>query len=194
MLSLNKYIIESIFDEEGQMEDIDRNSEGLNIALKELKQNNKWFNRDSFGAIIRNLTPYNKFGRIYRECIKEDFKQAEDIFLKTLTHIFASKCDNFIKFLHRILYKHLDEVFEYVATNHVVGFGPMLRKSPLHKFDKDDLDKRQFKSYKDSAALLAWASPLAPTSNYMIKIPKDLDKYETEFMVELIKILYKNED
>lgn len=194
MIELCTYIKESIFDEEGQMEDIDRNSEGLNIALKELKQNSKFFNRSSFGAIIKNLTPYNKFGRIYRECIKEDFKQAEDIFLKTLTHIFASKCDNSIKFLHRILYKHLDEVFEYVATNHVAGFGPMLRKLPLHKFDKDDLDKRQFKSYKDSAALLAWASPLTPTSNYMIMIPKDLDKYETEFMVELIKILYKNED
>ena len=52
----------------------------------------------------------------------------------------------------------------------------------------------QFKSYKDSAALLAWASPLAPSSNYMIMIPKDLDKYETEFMIELIKILYKNDD
>lgn len=194
MLSLNKYIIESIFDEEGQMEDIDRNSEGLNIALKELKQNSKFFNRGSFAAIIKNLEPYNKFGRIYRESIKEDFKQAEEVLLKTLTHIFASKCDNSIKFLHRILYKHLDDVFEYVATNHVAGFGPMLRKSPLHKFDKDDLDARQFKSYKDSIALLAWASPLAPTSNYMIKIPKDLDKYETEFMVELIKILYKNED
>ena len=81
-------------------------------------------------------------------------------------------------------------MFEYVATNHVAGFGPMLRKLPLHKFDKDDLDKRQFKSYKDAAALLAWASPLTPTSNYMIMIPKDLDKYETEFMVELIKTLY----
>lgn len=194
MLSLNKYIIESIFDEEGQMEDIDRNSEGLNIALKELKQNSKFFNRGSFAAIIKNLEPYNKFGRIYRECIKEDFKQAEDLFVKTLTRVFASKCDSSIKFLHRILYKHLDEVFEYVPTNHIAGFGPMLRKFPLHKFDKDALDTRQFKSYKDCIALLAWASPLTSTSNYMIKIPKDLDKYETEFMVELIKILYKNED
>ena len=192
MTELYTYIKESIFDEEGQMEDIDRNSEGLNIALKELKQNNKFFNMGSFAAIIKNLEPYNKFGRIYRECIKEDFKQAEDFFIKTLTHIFASKCDNSIKFLHRILYKHLDEIFEYIPTNHIIGFGPMLLKSPFQKSDRDVLDTRQFKSYKDSVALLAWASPLSPASNYMVKIPKDLDKYETEFMVEMIKTLYKN--
>ena len=63
MIDLKTYIYEGIFDEEDQLEDIDRNAEGLNVALKELKQNSKYFNRDSFGAIIRNLTPYNKFGR-----------------------------------------------------------------------------------------------------------------------------------
>lgn len=192
MIELYTYIKESVFDEEGQMEDIDRNSEGLNIALKELKQNNKFFNTGIFDAIIKNLMPHKRFGKVYREYIKEDFKQAEDFFVKTLTSLFAGKCDNSIKFLHRILYKHLDEVFEYVSTNHVTGFDPMFLKSPFHKSDKDKLDASLFKSYKDSVALLAWASPSTPTSNCMIMIPKDLDKYETEFMEELIKILYKN--
>ena len=131
---------------------------------------------------------------ILLNCNKEDFKKAEDFFVKTLTSLFAGKCDNSIKFLHRILYKHLDEVFEYVSTNHVTDFGPMLLKSPFHKSDKDKLDDRQFKTYKDSVALLAWASSSSPISNYMIKIPKDLDKYETEFMMELIKILYEKDD
>lgn len=194
MIELYTYIKESVFDEEGQMEDIDRNSEGLNMALKELKQNNKFFNTGIFDAIIKNLMPHKRFGKVYREYIKEDFKKAEDLFVKTLTSLFAGKCDNSIKFLHRILYKHLDEVFEYVSTNHVTGFDPMFLKSPFHKSDKDKLDARLFKSYKDSVALLAWASSSSPISNYMIKIPKDLDKYETEFMMELMKILYENND
>lgn len=194
MIELYTYIKESVFDEDGQMEDIDRNSEGLNMALKELKQNNKFFNIGIFDAIIKNLMPHRRFGKDYREYIKEDFKQAEYYFVKTLTSLFAGKCDNFIKFLHRILYKHLDEVFQYTSTNHVTGFGPMLLKSPFHKSDKDKLDDRQFKSYKDSVALLAWNSLSSPMSNYMIKIPKDLDKYETEFMMELMKILYENDD
>lgn len=194
MIELYTYIKESIFDEEGQMEDIDRNSEGLNIAIKELKQNKKFFNIGSFASIIVNLNPDKKFGKVYRECIEKDFKQAEDFFVKTLVSIFACKCDNSLKFLHRILYKHLDEVFEYVRTKHEAGFGPILRELPLTRFEKDELNNRQFKSYKDASALLAWASPLSPMSNYMIKIPKDLDKYETEFMMELIKTLYKKDD
>ena len=194
MIELYTYIKEGIFDEEGQMEDINRNSEGLNIAIKELKQNNKFFNRGSFATIIVNLNPDKKFGKVYRECIEKDFKQAEDFFVKTITSLFAGKCDNSLKFLHRILYKHLDEVFEYVRTKHEAGFGPMLRELPLNRFEKDELNTRQFKSYKDAYALLAWASPFSPMSNYMIKIPKDRDKYETEFMMELIKILYENND
>lgn len=192
MIELYTYIKESVFDEEGQMEDIDRNSEGLNIAIKELKQNNKFFNIGNFAAIIVNLNPDKKFGKVYREYIEKNFKQAEDFFVKTLASIFAGKCDNSLKFLHRILYKHLDDVFEYVRTKHEAGFGPILRELPLTRFEKDELNIRQFKSYKDASALLAWASPLSPMSNYMIKIPKDLDKYETEFMMELIKILYEN--
>lgn len=193
MINLHIYINESLFDEEDQFEDIDRNAEGLNMALKEMKQYGKYFNRGSFAAIIRNLAPHNKFGRIYREGIKESFDAAEQIFVKTCSNIFANKCDNAIKFLNRILYKYLDETFEYVTTQHVAGFGPMLRKSPLHKFDKDDLDKRQLTKYKDAKALLAWADFLSPRENYMIVIFEKLDKYETEFMVELIKLLYKND-
>lgn len=192
MIDLKNYIKEGIFDEEDQLEDIDRNAEGINIALKEMKQYNKYFNRDVFNAIIKNLTPYNKFGRLYRESIKESLEQAEAIFIRTCSNIFANKCNNALKFLNRILYKHLDDIFEYVPTGHITGFGPMLRKSPLHKFDKEDLDKRQFSNYDDAYALLAWAEFTSPRENYMIKIPKDLDKYETEFMVELIKLLYKN--
>lgn len=193
MIDLHTYINESLFDEEDQLDDIDRNAKGLNIALKEMKQCNKYFDRGAFNAIIKNLTPYNKFGRVYRESIKESLEQAEAIFIRTCSNIFVNKCDNALKFLNRILYKYLDDIFEYVPTDHITGFGPMLRKSPLHKFDKEDLAKRQFSNYDDVYALLAWAEFTSPRENYMIKIPKDLDKYETEFMVELIKLLYKND-
>ena len=44
MKSLLTIINESLFDEEDQLENIDRNAEGLNVALKELKQNSKFFN------------------------------------------------------------------------------------------------------------------------------------------------------
>ena len=93
MINLHIYINESLFDEEDQFEDIDRNAEGLNMALKEMKQYGKYFNRGSFAAIIRNLAPHNKFGRIYREGIKESFDAAEQIFVKTCSNIFANKCD-----------------------------------------------------------------------------------------------------
>ena len=193
MIDLHMYINESLFDEEDQLNDIDRNAEGLNSALKEMKQYSKYFNKGKFAAINRNITPYNKFGRIYRECIKDGFEQAEAVFMRTCSNLFAGKCDNVVKFLNRILYKHLDKVFVYITTDHIAGFGPMLRKAPLHKFDKEDLAKRQFSNYNDAYALLAWADPLSPRENHMIMIPKDLDKYETEFMVELIKTVYKND-
>jgi hypothetical protein len=107
--------------------------------------------------------------------------------------VFADHDAKFVKYFHKIVYNHLEDMFEYHSTDHIAGFGPMLRKAPLHKFDKDDLDKRQFNNYKDAEALLAWASPLSPSENYMIKITKDMDKHETELMVELIKTVYKND-
>lgn len=193
MKTLSKYIYESLFDEEDQLEDIDRNAEGLNDALKALKKCSKYLTQSDMGAVIRNLDPINKFGRAYREAKKKGFEEAEGVFVKTLIAVFADHDAKFVKYFHKIVYNHLEDMFEYHSTNHIAGFGPMLHKAPLHKFDKDDLDKRQFNNYKDAAALLAWASPLSPSENYMIMITKDMDKHETEFMVELIKTVYKND-
>ena len=193
MIDLKTYIYEGIFDEEDQLEDIDRNAEGLNDALKALKTRRRYFTQSDMGAVIRNLDPINKFGRVYREAMKKGFEEAESVFVRTLMAVFADHDAKFVKYFHKIVYKHLDDMFEYHSTDHIAGFGPMLRKAPLHKFDKDDLDKRQFNNYKDAKALLAWASPLSPSENYMIKITKDMDKHETELMVELIKTIYKNE-
>lgn len=193
MIDLKTYIYEGIFDEEDQLEDIDRNVEGLNDALKALKKGSKYFTQSCMGAVIRNLDPINKFGRVYREAKKKGFEEAEGVFVKTLMAVFADHDAKFVKYFHKIVYNHLDDMFEYHSTDHIAGFGPMLRKAPLHKFDKDDLSRRQFNNYKDAEALLAWASPLSPSENYMIKITKDMDKYETEFMVELIKTVYKND-
>ena len=193
MKSLHSYIYEGVFDEEDQLEDIDRNVEGLNDALKALKKCSRHFTQDCMGSVIRNLDPINKFGRVYREAKKKGFEEAESLFVKTLMAVFADHDAKFVKYFHKIVYNHLEDMFEYHSTNHIACFGPMLRKAPLHKFDKDDLDKRQFNNYKDAEALLAWASPLSPSENYMIKITKDMDKYETELMVELIKTVYKND-
>jgi hypothetical protein len=193
MIDLKTYIYEGIFDEEDQLEDIDRNSEGLNDALKALKKGSKYFTQSCMGSVIRNLDPINKFGRVYREAKKKGFEEAEGVFVKTLMAVFADHDAKFVKYFHKIVYNHLEDMFEYHSTDHIAGFGPMLRKAPLHKFDKDDLDKRQFNNYKDAEALLAWASPLSPSENYMIKITKDMDKHETELMVELIKTVYKND-
>jgi hypothetical protein len=193
MIDLKTYIYEGIFDEEDQLEDIDRNSEGLNDALKALKKGSKYFTQSCMGSVIRNLDPINKFGRVYREAKKKGFEEAEGVFVKTLMAVFADHDAKFVKYSHKIVYNHLEDMFEYHSTDHIAGFGPMLRKAPLHKFDKDDLSRRQFNNYKDAEALLAWASPLSPSENYMIKITKDMDKHETELMVELIKTVYKND-
>ena len=193
MIDLHIYINEGLFDEEDQLDDIDRNAEGLNDALKALKKCSRHFTQDCMGAVIRNLDPINKFGRVYREAKKNGFEEAEKVFVKTLMAVFADHDEKFVKYFHKIVYKHLEDMFEYHKTDHIAGFGPMLRKAPLHKFDKDDLDRRQFNNYKDAEALLAWASSLSPSENYMIKITKDMDKHETELMVELIKTVYKND-
>lgn len=193
MKSLHSYIYEGIFDEEDQLEDIDRNAEGLNDALKSLKKCSRYVTQNCMGSVIRNLDPINKFGRVYREAKKKGFEEAENVFVKTISSVFADHDAKFTKYFHKIVYNHLDNMFEYHSTNHIAGFGPMLRKAPLHKFDQYDLDKRQFNNYKDAEALLAWASPLSPSENYMIKITKDMDEHETELMVELIKTVYKND-
>lgn len=193
MKDLHIYINESIFDEEDQLEDIDRNAEGLNDALKALKKCNRYVTQSCMGTVIKNLDPDNKFGSRYREAKKKGFEEAENVFVKTLMAVFADHDAKFVKYFHKVVYNHLEDMFEYHGTNHKAGFGPMLRKAPIHKFDKDDLNKRQFNNYKDAEALLAWASPLSPSENFMIKITKDMDKHETEFMVELVKTLYKND-
>lgn len=193
MIDLHMYINESLFDEEDQLEDIDRNAEGLNDALKALKKCNRYFTQHCMGSVIRNLDPDNKFGSKYREAKKKGFEEAENVFVKTLMAVFADHDAKFVKYFHKIVYNHLDDMFEYHSTNHRACFGPMLRKAPFHKFDEYDLDKRQFNNYKDAKALLAWASPLSPSENFMIKITKDMDKHETELMVELIKTVYKND-
>lgn len=193
MKPLKTYIYESIFDEEDQLEDVERTAEGINGALRDMKQNSRLFKLSTFADIIRNITPHSRFGKIYRDAIKKGCDAAESVLLIPCLRLFDNKCDSFLKMFNKILYNHLDEVFVYASTDHIAGFGPMLRKAPLHKFDKYDLDKRQLNNYEDAEALLAWAPALAPSSNYMIKIPKNLNKFETELMVELVKLLYKNE-
>ena len=192
MIDLSTYIYEGIFDDDVQMDRIDQTVTGFTQAMDALSKPMKFRGSDISG-ILRNLEVTEKFGIYYRAAKSKSFEDAEKVFMNVIKTLTSTKEGEYtydlFKYFHRIIYNHFNEMWEYqYVSDSRIGMGPDLKKG-FNPHIKDELREQGFKHFDNAIIWLAWSDWTSPSSKYMLKTIKEMDKDETEFMITLMKLL-----
>jgi hypothetical protein len=195
MIDLRTYMCESIFDDDDtQFDKIDQTISGYTDAMDALSKHNK-IRPSDIEAILRNLKLTEKFGMAYFSAKQKSFEDAENIFMSVVSNILnfkkGDKEYSIFNYFHKILYKYYSDVWWYNKDNDSrIGYGPRLAKG-FNSHIKDELINSGFNSFENAIVWLAWSYYTSPSSKYMLKTTKDMDKDETEFMIKFMTVLKK---